>query len=135
LADHVVILLDTHTWLWWVQGASAPLPPTTAERIRTADLVAVASVSCLEVAWLAKKGRIVLPGTVESFFDEALGKAGLNLLPLTPSIAAKSAALPDIHRDPIDRVIVATALEHGADLLSKDELVAKYPGVRVHWDA
>jgi PIN domain nuclease of toxin-antitoxin system len=129
-----VILLDTHTWLWWVQGASASLPPQAAERIRKAEVVAVASVSCLEVAWLSKKGRIVLPGTVESFFDEALGKAGLQLLPLTPSIAAKSAALPDIHRDPIDRVIVATAIEHGAELVSKDELVAKYPGVQVRWD-
>jgi PIN domain nuclease of toxin-antitoxin system len=71
---------------------------------------------------------------VESFFDEALDKAGLQLLALTPSIAAKSAALPDIHRDPVDRVIVATAIEHGAELLSKDESVAKYPGVQVHWD-
>jgi PIN domain nuclease of toxin-antitoxin system len=127
-----VILLDTHTWLWWVQGVSASLPAKAAERIRTADVVAVASVSCLEVAWLAKKCRIVLPGTVDSFFEEALDKAGLQLLP--PSIAAKSAALPDIHRDPIDRVIVATAIEHSAELLSKDELVAKYPGIRVHWD-
>jgi len=129
-----VILLDTHTWLWWVQGTSTSLPAKAAERIRTADVVAVASVSCLEVAWLAKKGRIVLPGTVESFFEAALGKAGLQLLPLTPSIAAKSAALSDIHRDPIDRVIVATAIEHGAELVSKDELIANYPGVQVLWD-
>ncbi len=129
-----MILLDTHTWLWWVQGASASLPDTVVERIRIADDVAVASVSCLEVAWLAKKGRIVLPGTVDSFFEEALDKAGLRLLPLTPTVAARSAALPDIHRDPIDRVIVATAIEHGAELLSKDELVARYPGVHVRWD-
>lgn len=71
-----MILLDTHTWLWWVQG-SASLPKNALDRIQSADVVAVASVSCLEVAWLAKKGRIVLPGTVEQFFDEALGKAGL----------------------------------------------------------
>jgi len=129
-----VILLGTHTWLWWVQGTSASLPARAAERIRTADVVAVASVSCLEVAWLAKKGRIVLPGSVESFFEEALDKAGLRLMPLTPSIAAKSAALPDLHRDPIDRVIVATAIEHGAELIPKDEIVAKYPGVQVRWD-
>jgi PIN domain nuclease of toxin-antitoxin system len=88
-----VILLDTHTWLWWVQG-SVSLPNKAAERIRSADVAAVASVSCLEVAWLAKKGRIVLPGTVENFFEEALAKAGLQLLPLTPRIAAQTAALP-----------------------------------------
>ena len=128
-----MILLDTHAWLWWAQG-SVSLPQKAVERIRTADIVAVASVSCLEVAWLAKKGRIVLPITVEEFFDEALGRAGLQLLPLTPQIAARSAVLPDIHRDPIDRVIVATAIEHSANLLSKDGMVAKYPGIDVRWD-
>jgi PIN domain nuclease of toxin-antitoxin system len=55
-----VILLDTHTWLWWVQG-SPSLPKNAVDRIRSADVVAIASVSRLEVAWLAKKGRIVLP--------------------------------------------------------------------------
>jgi PIN domain nuclease of toxin-antitoxin system len=71
---------------------------------------------------------------VESLFNDALDGAGLLLLPLTTAIAAESASLPDIHRDPIDRVIVATAIEHGAELLSKDELVAKYPGLQVRWD-
>ncbi len=52
----------------------------------------------------------------------------------TTSIAARSAALPDIHRDPIDRVIVATAIEQSAELVSKDELVARYPGLQVRWD-
>ena len=103
-----MILLDTHAWLWWVQG-SASLPKKAVDRIRSADVVAVASVSCLEVAWLAKKGRVVLPDTVERFFEEALDKAGLRLLPLTPRIAAQAVALPDIHRDPIDRVIVANS--------------------------
>jgi PIN domain nuclease of toxin-antitoxin system len=128
-----VILLDTHTWLWWVQGAAA-LPKKAADRIRSADVAAVASVSCLEVAWLAKRRRIVLPDTVEVFFDEALGKAGIQLLALTPRIAAQAAALPDIHRDPMDRVIIATAIEHGAELVSKDELIAKYPSVIVLWN-
>ncbi|WP_437604292.1 PIN domain-containing protein [Sorangium sp. So ce590] len=50
-------------------------------------------------------------------------------------MAAKSAALPDLHRDPIDRVIIATAIDHNAELVSKDELVSRYPGVRVRWDS
>jgi PIN domain nuclease of toxin-antitoxin system len=110
------------------------LPQKAVERIRTADIVAVASVSCLEVAWLARKGRIVLPITVEEFFEEALDRAGLQLLPLTPQIAARSAVLPEIHPDPIDRVIVATAIEHTANLLSKDRMIAKHPGIDVGWD-
>jgi PIN domain nuclease of toxin-antitoxin system len=72
--------------------------------------------------------------SVEDFFIKAIDEAGLMLLPLTPKIAAKSTSLPDIHRDPIDRVLVATALEHDADFISKDALIARYPGVRVKGD-
>jgi PIN domain nuclease of toxin-antitoxin system len=129
-----VIILDTHAWLWWTQANMTELPAGARDRVANADMVAVASVSCLEVAWLAKKGRIVLPMPIEAFFDAALDKAGLALLPLTPTIAARSAALPEIHRDPIDRVIIASAIEHDAELLSKDRVVTGYPGVRVVWD-
>jgi PIN domain nuclease of toxin-antitoxin system len=77
---------------------------------------------------------IVLPASVEAFFEEALGKAGIQLLPLTPRVAAQAAALPDLHRDPMDRVIIATAIEHGAELVSKDDVIAKYPGIVVLWN-
>jgi PIN domain nuclease of toxin-antitoxin system len=129
-----VILLDTHAWLWWV--ANAPeLPASVRALIGAArEAVAVASVSCLEVAWLAKKGRIVLPVSVEEFFDRAIDQAGFQLLPLTPKIAARSAALPDIHRDPIDRVLLATAMELDAVLATKDAAIRRYPGVRLLWD-
>lgn len=113
-----------------MQGA-ASLPQKAADRIRSSDIVGVTSISCIEVAWLAKRGRIVLPDSVEAFFEAALAGARIQLLPLTPRIAAQAAALPDIHRDPMDRVIIATAIEHGAGLLSKDELIVKYPGVQV----
>jgi PIN domain nuclease of toxin-antitoxin system len=129
-----VILLDTHTWLWWVSGA--PEPPMRMKALITTanEPVAIASMSCLEVAWLAKKGRIALPVTVDQFFERAIEKAGLQLLPLTPKIAARSAALPDIHRDPVDRVLVATALELDAVLATKDSVIPSYPDVRVRWD-
>ncbi len=83
------------------------------------DPIAVASVSCLEIAWLAKKGRISLPVPIDDFFVKAIDGAGLVLLSLTPRIAARSAFLPDIHRDPIDRVLIATAQEHDADLVTR----------------
>lgn len=95
--------------------------------------VAIASVSCLEVAWLVRKGRITLPVPINEFFTKAIDDSGLMLLPLTPSIAARSAYLPDIHRDPIDRVIIATALEHDSELATRDGMIARYPDVRVRW--
>jgi len=130
-----VIVLDTHAWLWWAQSTSIELPTATRAFIESdAGPVGIASVSCLEVAWLVKKGRVVLPFPIEEFFTKAIDQAGLVLLPLTPTIAARSTSLPDIHRDPIDRVIIATAIGNDADLISRDEVVGKYPGVRVRWD-
>jgi PIN domain nuclease of toxin-antitoxin system len=82
---------------------------------------------------LAKKGRVVLPVPIDEFFLKAIDGAGLLLLPLTPSIAVRSAFLPDIHKDPIDRVLIATALEHNAELATKDDAIRRYPEVRVRW--
>jgi PIN domain nuclease of toxin-antitoxin system len=79
-----VIVLDTHVWLWWLANATE-LPLAMSNLISAGnEPVAVASMSCLEVAWLAKKGRIVLPVPVDQFFESALDRAGLQLLPLTP---------------------------------------------------
>ncbi|HYO98273.1 MAG TPA: type II toxin-antitoxin system VapC family toxin [Polyangiaceae bacterium] len=129
-----MIVLDTHAWLWWVQGAGSELPAGARRFIDCSPAVGVASVSCLEVAWLAKKGRIALPVPIEEFFAAALEGSGVELIALTPSIAARSAALPDIHRDPIDRVIIASAIDRDAELITRDGMISQYPGVRVRWD-
>jgi PIN domain nuclease of toxin-antitoxin system len=96
--------------------------------------MAVASVSCLEVALLVKKGRLRITGDLNAWFRYALQEAGIRLLPLTPEIAVRSAALPDLHGDPIDRVLIATALEHDAVFLTKDAAIHTYPGVQVSWE-
>ena len=129
-----MILLDTHAWLWWAQGEAGELPTTLRDAIAgSSDVVAVASVSCLEVAWLAKRRRVELSLPIDDFFTKAIDEAGLVLIPLTPHIAARSAFLPDIHRDPIDRVLIATALEYDAELATRDGVIGRYPGVRVRW--
>jgi len=131
-----VIVLDTHAWLWWIRGDTIELPSAMREIIdNSSGFVALASVSCLEVAWLAKKGRISLPIPIDDFFVKAIDGSGLVLLPLTPSIAARSAFLPDIHRDPIDRVLIATALEHDAELVTRDGMISQYPDVRIRWSS
>jgi PIN domain nuclease of toxin-antitoxin system len=129
-----VILLDTHAWLWW--AASSPELPASLRRAiaNRNEPVGVSAVSCLEVAWLVKKGRIVLPVSVEGFFADAIDGAGFELIALTPRIAALSAVLPDIHRDPIDRVLIATAIDVNAVLATKDATIATYPGVRIRWE-
>ncbi len=89
--------------------------------------VAVSAISCFEVAWLERHGRISLPCEVVTWFEKALDESGIALLPLTPAIAARAVQLHEHHSDPQDRIIIATALEHGAKLMSDDGKFAKYP--------
>jgi PIN domain nuclease of toxin-antitoxin system len=128
-----VIVLDTHAWLWWVNSIPDTLPDAVVKAIQAETTVGVAAISCLEVAMLSRKGRIALPCPLTLWFLGALETSQIGLLPLTPEIAVASTELPDIHSDPADRVILATAITHGATLVTKDQRMRQYPGVNILW--
>lgn len=114
-----MILLDTHIWLWWVNG-DAQLKPAWVERIAQADRVGVSIMSCLEVAWLEHHGRIELPCPRREWFTKSLEGSGIDLIPLSGDIVSLAVDLPEHHRDPQDRLIIASALHHQARLISAD---------------
>jgi PIN domain nuclease of toxin-antitoxin system len=122
-----IIVLDTHMWLWYVNGNTDQYPETWIERITTASRVAVSPVSFFEIALAEKRGRISLRCPIAEWFYDALEPAGVEIFPLTPIIAIRAAHLTPAHRDPFDRMIIATALEHGAMLASVDGLFVHYP--------
>ena len=119
-----MIILDTHIWVWWVNADVAELGVNRKELIETCDAVAVSAISCFEVAWLERHGRIVLPCDRNSWFEKALQGFGVMLLPVTPQIAGIAVDLPEHHSDPQDRIIIATALAHEGQLMSADH---KFP--------
>lgn len=82
---------------------------------------------------LAARGRIELDRDPVIWMEDALVEVGVDLLPLTPAVAAASAQLGDFHGDPADRLIVATALTHGAVLVTKDERIRGFGAVRTAW--
>ena len=92
--------------------------------IDAADVAAVSAISCFEVAWLEAHARIELSGDRNSWFEKALKGSGITLLPITPEIAGRAVDLPEHHTDPQDRLIIATALTHEAQLMSSDR---KFP--------
>ncbi len=122
-----IIVLDTHVWLWYVNGNCERYPPAWVERIATATRVAVSPVSCFEIALAEKRGRISLKCPVDEWLSDALEPAGVELLPLTPTIATRAVTLTPAHRDPFDRMIIATALENDGMLASVDGLFVHYP--------
>lgn len=69
---------------------------------------------------------------MKQWLEEALQPSGISLLPLTPVIAYKAVNLSDVHRDPFDRIIIATAIELGAKLASVDGLFRRYPELNAY---
>ena len=119
-----MILLDTHIFLW-MHLEPEKLPQPLANAIDTELVLGVAAISLWETAMLVERHRITIPNpSLLEWFRVTLTSPNLFLLPLTPEIAARSEAL-DMHGDPADRLIAATALDYGCRLATVDrQLIA-----------
>ncbi len=123
-------LFDTHTWLWVQQRATEEVSPgffSEAEEWQRLSRAYISTISVLEIARLVADGDLELGMSVERFLEEGTRDSGLQLLPLTVQILIESTRLPgEIHRDPADRILVATAREHGMTLVTRDKPLLKY---------
>jgi PIN domain nuclease of toxin-antitoxin system len=128
-----VIVLDTHTWLWW---ASAPrqLGRLARRELERAKWIAVPAICCLEVATLVTRGRITLDRPTLDWLEDALDDPRVDLLSLSPAVAAKAASLDAFHGDPADRLIVASAILYSAKLVTKDARIRAYGAVESVWE-
>lgn len=121
-----MILLDTHIWHWWVNQIDGKLSTATIALIEDADEVGVSAISCFELSWLVRHGRIDLGSSYEEWFHEVRQANLVSFIAVTPEVAAAAVALPEHHRDPQDRMIIATTLLHGARLVSFDTAFPLY---------
>lgn len=121
-----MILLDTHIWHWWVNQIPGKLSPATLTLIEEAEIVGISAISCFEMAWLVRHGRIDLEMPFDRWFEEAQRHTDIRILPVTGQIGIQAVALPEHHKDPQDRIIIATALLHNADLVSFDAAFPAY---------
>lgn len=123
------ILLDTHVWVWLMLGDNR-LGKGSLRMLEQAaphGRLRVSVISVWEVAMLEAKGRLTLETDCENWVRESLSAPGLGLAELTPRIAVASTRLPGVfHGDPADRILVATARESGAVLLTADQAMLKY---------
>ena len=122
-----IIILDTHIWIWYINRELDRFPSSWLEIIETANQVGISPVSCYEVALAQQRGRLLLPCPLEQWFQEALEPSGISILPLTPEISSCAVNLSPIHKDPFDRIIIATAIEYQAKLASIDRSFRQYP--------
>ncbi|GAB4553163.1 MAG: type II toxin-antitoxin system VapC family toxin [Pleurocapsa sp.] len=124
-----IIVLDTHIWIWFVTQDFSRFPATWRNEIEIADRVGVSPVSCYEVALAKQKGRLELPCSVDLWLKNALEPTGIELFPLTAETAREAVNLSPIHKDPFDRLIIATAIIYQAQLASIDHLFSQYPEI------
>jgi PIN domain nuclease of toxin-antitoxin system len=128
----VRLLLDTCTFLWVVGGAAALSPRAREAFADPANDVFLSAASAWEIAVKHRLGRLPLPASPEDFVPAQRAAHGIDQPPVEEEAALHIAKLPDLHRDPFDRMLVAQALVGGLQLVTPDELIRQYP-VRVLW--
>ena len=131
-----MIVLDTHALVWWVAGdpALSRKAKTAIEREREGGAIIVSTISAWEIAMLVEHGRLVLSMDVGSWLAAAGQIEAVRFHPADVEIAIKSVALPgEFHKDPADRMIVATARKLAIPLVTKDERIRAYAHVRTIW--
>lgn len=124
------LLLDTHIWLWYVENEpkkfSRRIEPLVEAAVQRAEVL-ISAISVWEIAVLDANRRIDLSQDLRTWVARALGFPGVRLKGLSPSIAIESTRLPgSLHRDPADRILVATARLLGAALVTCDERLLAY---------
>jgi len=130
-----VIVLDTHVW-WWSISEPAQLSRKARQFIMKIppEQRAIASISIWEFAMMVTRGRIAMTISPDEWLDYAINKTGLMILELNSKIALESCNLPgNFHKDPADRIIVATARVSRSQLITKDQKIIEYPHVTTVW--
>lgn len=126
-------LLDTCSYIWLVQGEQK-LPEKVQEILQYRDYdVFFSSITGFEIGLLEAKGIIELPLSPPEWFEKTQEFLHLKEIPLSKEISYKSTTLHPHHKDPMDRFIIATALIHNLKIITPDEHIAAYEGVKTIW--
>jgi PIN domain nuclease of toxin-antitoxin system len=126
----VNVLLDTCALLALARGE---LPQAAAAALRSAPEAWVCAVCPWEIAIKAASGRLRLSQPPLDWFEALATRHRLREVPVDARLATAAAALPHIHRDPFDRVLVALAQAQSLTLLTSDLTIAQYPNLKTLW--
>lgn len=132
-----MIVLDTHALIWWASGNKEELSVAALQAIETeldGGQIFVSSISAWELAMLVAKGRLALSMDVAEWLSHIGSIDAVSFIPVDNELAVKSTELPgEFHKDPADRLIVATARKFAAPLVTADEKIRAYQHVRTIW--
>jgi PIN domain nuclease of toxin-antitoxin system len=123
------LLLDTHAAVWLVEGGSFSIEAEQAFASATANGqdALVSPMTAWEIAMLAARGRLQMPLAPLAWFERLVASPGIAVAELTPRVLVASCFLPGIPpRDPVDRILAATARECGYRLMTRDSALLEY---------
>ena len=126
-------LLDTCTLIWLASDHAKLSQPALQAIGEEEATLFVSAISAFELGIKHGKGALTLPLEPDSWYAEVLDFHGLHEISVNGRIAARSTMLPRLHSDPCDRILVATAEEHGLRILTPDPLIRAYPRAETLW--
>jgi PIN domain nuclease of toxin-antitoxin system len=126
------VLLDTHVWIWLSIGEVSSLSATAQQAIADRSRW-ISAISCWELAKLVERRRLGFTIPTLSWIHRSLNENEIRVAELTPEIALESTELQGFHRDPADRLIVATSRVLGMPLVTTDQRIIQFGEVETIW--
>ncbi len=120
------VLVDTHVWLWMLTEPVRLGPETSSIISDARNGLLLSAASSWEIAIKYQLGKLALPETPERYVPDRMRLSGVVGLPIEHAHALAVAALPQHHRDPFDRLLIAQASEEGLPILTVDDQLAMY---------
>ncbi len=128
----MMLLLDTHAFLWWISDDPRLPEPARSAIASGGNDVFFSAASAWEIAIKSGLGRVEVPRPIGDFVTDQMRQNAFEVLPVHVRHALAVASLPDLHKDPFDRMLVAQAMQEGMALLSGDRDIPRYD-VEVIW--
>ncbi|MGL4593617.1 MAG: type II toxin-antitoxin system VapC family toxin [Thermoguttaceae bacterium] len=131
MGGNAMMIADTHVLIWLLCEPKR-LSARANKAICEADHLGFSDISLWEIAMLHQKGRIYINEPLNQWFEDICQDTFFKLISISPGIASRSGKL-EMHGDPADRIIVATALQHGIPLITADNRITETGLVPVVW--
>ena len=125
------LLLDTHALIWWDEDLGRLGSKARASCLDSGNELWLSVASAWEIQIKMMLGRIALRKPLKDLIDDQVKQNGILILPVKLDHVLRLESLPDRHKDPFDRLLVAQALEENCVLVSHDPMIAQYPATTI----
>ena len=128
-----MLLLDTCTLLWLVGQQQHLSEQAKAALTKSSGSLFISAISAFEIGVKSQKGLLTLPMPVATWLRQAMELHGIDYLAVDCEVAIRATQLPNLHRDPADRIIIATAMVHQLKIITPDQHIQAYPEIETVW--